>query len=229
MRLQRYSALLLDFGGVCLLNPVELHRQVEATLGLAPYTFTWMGPIDPSTDALWRDMQGGGMTEREYWHCRAGDVGRACGRAMSVRKYMHFCYNRPEEEIIRREAVRAVAAVRAIGIKVGILTNDLEAFHGPGWKEQLGFFRMLDALTDCSRTGVLKPDPRAYAQALADFGVKPDEVLFVDDQPLNVEGARQCGIETIYFDVARAKASWNEVEARVLGAGLRSPDGCAPQ
>lgn len=215
---KRFSALLLDFGGVCLLSPVELHRQVEATLGLAPDTLTWMGPVAAATDPLWQAMLEGRSTEREYWRRRAADVGRAAGRILSLAAYMAACFDRPEQEIIRPEAVEAVAAVRAAGVQVGVLTNDLEAFHGPEWKRRIAFLRALDSLTDASRTGILKPDPRAYAQALSDLGVAPGEVLFVDDQPLNVEGARKFGIETVHFDVARPKASWQSIRARVLGA-----------
>ena len=47
-----YDVLLLDFGGVCLLNPVEMHARTEAVLGLPAGTFEWMGPVDPDTDEL---------------------------------------------------------------------------------------------------------------------------------------------------------------------------------
>ena len=47
-----YDVLLLDFGGVCLLNPVEMHARTEAVLGLPAGTFEWMGPVDPDTDWL---------------------------------------------------------------------------------------------------------------------------------------------------------------------------------
>lgn len=211
------TALLLDLGGVCLPTPFELHRGVEAKLGLAPGTLAWMGPFDPATDELWRDMQEGRLTEREYWHRRAAEIGRATGRAFSLRTYMAVMYDRPEAEIVRSEAVAVVTAVREAGLKVGVLTNDLEAFHGPAWTERIEFFRLFDSLTDASRTGILKPDPRAYSQALADLGVAADEVLFVDDQPGNVAGAREAGIETIQFDVADARAAWDGVRARMLG------------
>jgi putative hydrolase of the HAD superfamily len=225
LRRARFSALLLDFGGVCLRNPVELHRQVEATLGLAPLTLTWMGPLAPATDRLWQAMQQGELSEREYWQRRAADIGRAAGRRLTLAQYMAACFDRPEEEIIRPEAVEVVAAARRKGVRVGLLTNDLEAFHGREWKQRIAFLRELDSFTDASVTGVLKPDPRAYAQALAGLGAAPGEVLFVDDQPGNVEGARRLGIESFRFDVAHPQGSWQQVRALVLS----SASGCGTE
>ena len=76
----QFDVLLLDFGGVCLLHPVELHSRAESVLGLPTGTLRWMGPIDPKTDLLWQQMVAGeGLSERDYWAQRAVDVGRAAG------------------------------------------------------------------------------------------------------------------------------------------------------
>ena len=101
-----YDVLLLDFGGVCLLNPVELHQKLTGLLGLPDDAFTWLGPIDPSTDELWRQMvAGNGVTEREYWAIRAEEVGKAAGREMSLTDYMTLLYEPPTPEIVRPEAI----------------------------------------------------------------------------------------------------------------------------
>jgi putative hydrolase of the HAD superfamily len=213
------AALLLDFGGVCLLSPVELHRHVERVLGLPEGTLTWMGPVDPSTDPLWRALLAEEISERDYWHRRADELGKLCGRQPFVLlDYLHATFDDiPESVFIRPAAVATVARARAAGKKVGILTNDLEAFHGPEWVQGVAFLRGMDSLTDASKTGILKPDPRAYEQALAELGVGASDVLFVDDQPRNVNGARAYGLETIAFDMTRPDESWRDVERALLG------------
>lgn len=211
------KALLLDFGGVCLLNPVEMHRHTERVLGLPAGVLTWMGPVDPSTDALWRALLSEEISERDYWHRRAEEVGALAGRAgYTLRDFLTEIYALPEEIIIRPAAVATVAKARAAGRKVGILTNDLHAFHGKEWVDSMRFFRGMDSLTDASHTGILKPDPRAFEQALHELGVAAADVVFVDDQPRNVAGAVAYGLETIAFDVADPDGSWRRVE-RALG------------
>ena len=213
--LPNYAGLLLDFGGVCLRLPMELHRTVERELGLPAETLTWMGPVAPETDPLWRAIWAGELTEREYWDRRAAELSRATGRTLSARDYMRLCVNRAEHEVIRPEAVAVIRKARTAGVKVGILTNDLAAFVGPEWKDQLSFFREVDAFTDVS-FGPMKPHPDAYALALRNLGTGADATLFVDDQPHNVAGAEQVGLAAIRFDVGHPARAWAAVEARLF-------------
>ena len=210
------DVLLLDLGGVCVLSPVELHPKAEATLGLAPGTLDWRGPLDPDTDELWQAMViGDGLTEREYWHRRSAEIGRLAGRDLSLRDYMTIIYTPPTDAMIRPEASVVAKAALAAGYGVSALTNDLRAFHGPEWHTNIGFFDLLDHLADCSDTDILKPDPRAYERAADIVGVPPQRMLFVDDQPLNIAGAEAFGMQVHWFDVANAARSWQQVSDRL--------------
>lgn len=211
-----FDVLLLDFGGVCLLNPVELHARAESVLGLDPGTFTWMGPVDPDTDSLWQAMVSGeGMSEREYWAQRAADVGRAAERELDLRGYMTLLYEPPVAEMIRPEATAVVEAARAAGFGVSLLTNDMRAFHGPEWEHDVCFLQLMDHIADCSDTDILKPDPRAFQRAVDIIDVDPARVLFVDDQPLNVAGAEAFGLRGYWFDIANATQAWAGVAERL--------------
>ena len=209
---RRHDVLLLDFGGVCLLNPVEMHDRAESVLGLPPGTFEWMGPVDPPTDAMWRAMIAGGeLTEREYWARRAADVGTAAGREMSLRDYMIMLYEPPVADMIRTEATDVVKRALAAGYGVSILTNDMRAFHGSAWEAGVDFLQLVDHTVDCSDTGILKPDGRAFQRAVDIVGVPADRMLFVDDQPLNVKGAETFGLDGFWFDISRAGEAWNDI------------------
>ena len=219
---RRHEALLLDFGGVCLLNPVELHRRTETLLGLGPGTLEWKGPLDPATDALWQRMVvGDGVTERDYWAQRATEIGQAAGRVLSVRDYMDLLYDPPFDEMIRPAAVDVVERARAAGLGVSILTNDMRAFHGATWESGVRFFDLVDHIVDCSDTGCLKPDPRAFQRAIDTIGIEPARVLFVDDQPANVDGGIRFGLDAVWFDIANADGAWRSV-AEQLGLDRRA-------
>ena len=60
----------------------------------------------------------------------------------------------------------------------------------------------VDALVDASVTGILKPDPRAYALAATALGAEPGDIVFVDDMPWNVEGARRAGMIALELDLS---------------------------
>jgi putative hydrolase of the HAD superfamily len=198
------------------LNPVELHAQVENELGLPAGTFEWMGPVDPATDELWRHMvTGEGLTERQYWHQRAADVGRAAGREMSLHEYMRLLYVPPHAHLVRPEAEAVVDRAFRAGLGVSLLTNDLRAFHGPEWEHGIPLLRRMDHIVDCSDTHILKPDPRAFQRAVEVTGVAADRILFVYDQPLNVEGAQAFGIDAVWFDVAHPAQAWEAIADRL--------------
>lgn len=215
-RMPKYETLLLDLGGVCLLNPVELHEKLEVALGLPSGTFTWLGPIDPSTDNRWQAMVSGtGMNEREYWASRASDVGRASGQELSLQDYMKLIYEPPGPELIRPGAMRTVELALAAGIGVSIFTNDMRTFHGHEWEKGLDFLGLVDHIIDCSDTGMLKPDPRSYERAIGIVGSAPENILFVDDQPGNVAGGSAAGLAAVWFDIANAEHAWANVAAEL--------------
>ena len=218
-----FDVLLLDFGGVCLVNPVERHAAVEEHFGLDHGSLTWMGPLDVDGDELYaRSLADNDYTERDYWEERAQQVGRAAGTELDTFGYMRAAYalSGPGDALIRPEAVDVCARARSIGIGVSVLTNDLHAFHGEEWVARIDFLQQVDHLVDCSHVGFLKPDRRAYELAVDTLrstrpDLDPGRVLFVDDQPLNVAGAEQVGIDAMFFDIAAAGRSWEQVAERM--------------
>ena len=44
---------------------------------------------------------------------------------------------------------------------------------------------------------MLKPDPRAFRQAAAELGLPAEQIVFLDDMPPNVEGARRVGMTAV--------------------------------
>lgn len=213
-----FDVLLLDFGGVCLLNPVELHHVVESHFGLPAGSFTWMGPLDrDGRDQLYAQSIGeGGISERGYWSFRAQQIGQSAGVRLDTSGYMQIAYSAGGDELIRPEAIDVVGRAQRSGLGVSVLTNDLRAFHGDEWVDSIGFLGRVDHVVDCSYAGFLKPDPRAYQLALQALGdVRPSQVLFVDDQPLNVAGADLAGMTGMWFDIADATNSWHAVAQRL--------------
>ena len=106
-------------------------------------------------------------------------------------------------------------AARAARYGVSVLTNDLRAFHGPHWELEVDLLQRMDHIVDCSDTGILKPHRRAYERAVEITGVPAERQLFVDDLPLNVQGAEAAGMDAVWFDIAHAAESWAAVAARL--------------
>jgi putative hydrolase of the HAD superfamily len=216
------KGLLLDFGGVISVTLFERHALSERALGLPAGTLTWRGPFDPESDRLWADMLADRITERDYWSRRACEVGKLCGEDWDMLTLIRRTRGPDANRHVRPEAVRTIRRAKAAGKRVGILSNELELFYGRDTMERLDILREMDSLIDATHTHILKPDPRAYALGCEALGLNPEEVVFVDDQPRNIEGARRAGLDAVQFDVTAPRSSFAEAEAR-LGLDVRKP------
>jgi len=203
--------VLFDMGGPVARTPFEMLRYLERVCGAPERTFDWTGPFDPASDDLWQRLQAGEITERDYWHRRAEQAAPYTG-SPEVRRFFTIAFADPAE-CIRPEAMATLDECQARGLRTGILTNDMRDFNEPGWSDRIEFVQRVDQVIDGSITGVLKPDPRAYEIAVEALGVAPGSVLFIDDQPFNIDGAQSVGLQTVWFDVKDPAGSYARARA----------------
>ena len=77
--------------------------------------------------------------------------------------------------------------------RTAILSNSAD---GARREEQArySFAELFDIIIYSHEVGLVKPDQRIYALLCAELNVSPDEVVFLDDVPQNVEAACQFGL-----------------------------------
>ncbi|MFN0184733.1 MAG: HAD-IA family hydrolase [Aquabacterium sp.] len=213
-------ALVLDFGGVISRTLFETHDVTERALGLAPGSLRWRGPFDPAHDPLWRDMQEGRITERDYWLIRARETGVLVGERWDRMETLVQRARGAEPALaIRPEAVAAVDAAAAAGCRLAVLSNELDLFYGADFRRRLPLLDRFDTIVDATYSGILKPDPRAYAAVTDALGVAAADCVFVDDQARNVEGGRAAGMAVVHFDVQQPAVSYRQALA-LLGVAV---------
>lgn len=218
-----HRALVLDFGGPVLLTPFELTERAGRRLGLPAGSLDWKGPFDPASDAQWRDVASGALSERQYWANRAAEFASLTGRPGGIRQLITAMYQEGEDVLVRGGARSLMSDARAAGIGVGILTNDLGAFHSQEWVDALDVLHLADAIVDGSHVGMLKPDPRIYLMMTGKLGVEPSDAVFLDDQPVNLTGATAVGMIAVPVDVTAPEAAF--ARARDLLGLAVSSDG----
>jgi putative hydrolase of the HAD superfamily len=193
-------ALVFDFGGPVLLTPFELREGGERRLGLPAGSLAWTGPFDPASDSDWRDFQSGKMNEREYWKLQVDRFSDLVGHKATMPEMMAALYAGEEDELVRPAAVSLLEDAKSAGIPVGMLTNDLTAFHDAAWIERMSIIRAFDVMVDGKQDGVHKPDPAAYILMCERMGVPLEGTVFIDDQPVNLRGAEELGMVPVHLD-----------------------------
>lgn len=193
----RPMGLLLDIGGVVHNTGVRLvGRLAEREPAMRP-VIEEIGGIASDRDELWQRMLRRQVSEREYWAQRAAEFGAAVGEAWDTRAMMRRFYELPRQEWLCAATVELMADTKAAGLRLGALTNDMTAFHGPEWVARQEHLKLFDVIVDASLTGVMKPDPRAFRAGAEALGLPPEQIVFLDDMPWNTEGARRAGMTAV--------------------------------
>ena len=196
------SALLFDVGDVLMESNWVVLDELERRTGRR---FAGRGAINPSGDPAWQRCINGEIDTEDYWNQLARSAGYddriTMWRAMS---------DELGGAVFAEDAMALVDEARAAGIKVGILSNDLYKSATREWVASRPEFAKFDVLVDCTDFGERKPAPGPYLKAAADFGLPPDEIVFLDDTPYCIEGARAVGMVGVHIDpLARVLTVWS--------------------
>ena len=207
----RPLGVLFDIGGVLIRTPFEM-LAYHSTHNDIPVT--WRGPFAPETDDLFQQVVAGELSEREYWKLRTAEL-RAHFSGESRDEIIASIFRLPERDVLRYEMIELIDNIQASGVTTGLLTNDLGKFHGDEWETTLPTLKRLGRMVDLSFTNTLKPHPDSYRLGVDALDLAPEQVLFVDDQPVNVQGAVAAGLQTHHFDVVNPAESVRQISDRL--------------
>ena len=97
-----------------------------------------------------------------------------------------------------QDTVDLLAELRDAGVELYALSNwSTETY--PIALERYPFLRWFRGVVISGEVGAAKPEPAAYLALVERYGVVPEASVFIDDQPANVEAARELGFRAIRF------------------------------
>lgn len=180
--------LAWDIGGVLLSNGWDLEHRVAAAreLGLES------AALEARHVAVQDAFERGRMTMDEYLDFTIFYEPRSFTRE-SMRDYIFAC-SQPHPETL------AFASRLAAGRKYRMVTLNNESIELNEHRlQRFGLRPWFEAFFTSGYTGLRKPDPATYAQVCAVLQRPPDEIVFIDDRPENVEAAARFGLRTIRY------------------------------
>jgi putative hydrolase of the HAD superfamily len=196
--------LLCDYGEVlCTAPSAEDRARLEELAG---------GERDGLWENYWAQRLAydrGDLTSAGYWTAvlgRAADP-ELLGRLFDadLAGWLH-----PNHEVLA--ATRRAAAA---GVGLAILSN-APADHAAVY-DRTEWLAPFSPRLFSGNLRLVKPEPAIFAAALHALGAQPGDVVFLDDRPANVDGARAAGIAAELF---RDAAQIDEIAA-VLAGRLR--------
>ncbi len=112
---------------------------------------------------------------------------------------------------ISREVTEWALALQSDGLRLGILSNmpyDFMERYG----DRIELFTKADVAVFSCFVNQIKPEPPIYQTLIDRIGCAPEEIVFFDDLPANVEAARRAGINAfVWTGLEQGKRDFVEI------------------
>ncbi len=152
---------------------------------------------EPFHAGYWRyrqDYDSGALTGEAYWRSIAEDLGQPPDAALQALMDADTdLWTQPNQPMIDW-----AASLQAANIFTGILSNLGDTLEA-GVRERCPWLHAFNHLTFSHRLRTTKPDPTIYAHAARGLGVRPEEILFIDDREDNIAGAQAACMQAIRY------------------------------
>jgi len=102
--------------------------------------------------------------------------------------------------------LRVLHALADGGTRMALLSNAGADFSG--WLRSGSFAPLFERVFVSGELGLVKPNADIYEHVIAELGITPAELLFVDNKSENVEGARAVGGDGHVFTDAAGLEAW---------------------
>ncbi len=109
----------------------------------------------------------------------------------------------------------AVELQQQPNITVAIISDNNE-IHAHWLRSNIPELALFNAVIMSNEVGLLKPNPAIFQLCLQQLGIPPNQAIFIDDLPANINGARAIGMAGIVH------SDWNETRG-VLEQWLKLP------
>ena len=121
------------------------------------------------------------------------------GYAIDLDDYLRCVHDIPLDGVIEAQPeVREM--LLALPLRRAVLTNS-NIEHATRVLQHINLLDCFERIIDIRALKFInKPDPRAYTLALEMMSVRADEVILVEDTPVNTRPAKQMGMRTILVD-----------------------------
>ncbi|MCS6906663.1 MAG: HAD family phosphatase [Anaerolineales bacterium] len=182
------GTILFDFGGVLLRTEDRRPRQkLAAKYGLDEEDLIYL--VFGSPSALSATV--GKITAEQHWRQVAAALGATEAQIPLIREQF-FAGDRLDEELL--QFIRSHRQTH----RIGLLSNAWDDMRRI-LNDELGILTLFDDVIISAEVGLMKPDRSIYELAAQRFNTPLSEMVFVDDLPVNVQAAREAGMNSFQF------------------------------
>jgi putative hydrolase of the HAD superfamily len=195
--MSRYTHVIFDFGGVITASPFEAFNRLEDERGLPRDFVRRVNAADPDGNA-WAKFERAEIDAATFDRLFAEEASRF-GHALEGEAVLAVLAG-----AVRPAMVAALDTLKASGIAIGCITNNVPSGRGAGMarseemaREVAAIMARFDHVIESSKVGVRKPDPRIYRMMCEALDVAPAACVYLDDLGINCKPAAGLGMHAI--------------------------------
>ena len=206
------KAILLDFGGVYMDSPFQAVSDIAVETGVEPTLLKNIifGDYHQDGQHPWHQLERGEISLEE---AREGIIREGQKHQLDTDIYQLFARFATVERGLKTALLDKTLEWKERGLQLALVTNNIREFTG--WQDLFPYpvDDVYHTISDSSMLGIRKPDPAIYQHTLQALSVAPQQALFLDDYPSNVEAAVNLGIHGyIVADDIQPAIDWVEAQ-----------------
>jgi putative hydrolase of the HAD superfamily len=190
--------VVFDYGEVISRAPSEADRAALVARAGADDVDFW--------PAYWEhrdELDRGTLSIADYWAGVADRLGTSWS-ALDVHEL--WALDHRSWLSVDPATLAVLHALHDGGTRMALLSNAGADFSG--WLRNGSFASLFEHVFVSGELGMIKPGADVYGHVMAELGIGPSELLFVDNKAVNVEGARAVGGDGHVFTDAAGLESW---------------------
>ncbi len=188
--LKEVKCVLFDYGNVISLPQNKLLAdQMAVPFGLEPEVFEKIYFEERSV------YDRGDVNGFEYWRILARRIGIELDET-TLKRLIELdvaCWSEIDERIIK-----LAADLKNEGYEIGILSN-MPIEQVAAYKKLDSWMGAFDHLFLSAEFLMIKPNAAIYEYVMRQTGRAPEEILFIDDKPENLDAASKIGWQTFLY------------------------------
>lgn len=182
-------AITFDLDGVYFINGKS---NFVANLGKFGVSENEAKRVFLQSDEMNKMYKEGKMTDDEFWSWALKEW-KLNLTVLEIIKLLIDGYE------VDEKVVEVVKKVKANGYKTLICSNNFPARIN-GLQNRFGFLENFDAWALSYEIGSAKPSVKIFEELVKKSGVKPEEIIYADDNEDALTGAKEIGIQAFLFE-----------------------------
>ena len=203
-----FRGLILDYGEVLCVKPAP--EKIQRMAGIFDISASQFMKLYERNR---REYDQGDLSAERYWFSFADQPGLSlrADQIPLLRDWDVEMWSNTDPLMIDW-----LKAVHLSGVRTALLSNmpkDMIAHV----RNSFSWISYFDCMVFSYEKRLTKPEAAIYERCIEELGTSPDQTLFVDDREVNVQAARNLGIQAIRFEsVRQLRAELEELRFPIL-------------